>query len=754
MIILLIISLFFACIKCTTISSLKWGPYSPYNIFSMTKMEFLAPELSLFYYYCPGYRKCLFRQKVESSIDVKYLYNNGESYFLEKVRDDNFGVDLEIELSKKEFEKRQAWDATVSLLTSKNISLSFVFKLRNNEHTINIIEQERNNMIIFSFGGPTGDNQEFIKIEGEDTCHFHNISTTILKVPNRDLIDVTYNYISNKEIRKEAKNDIEDEDEDEEGYKDIFDEKKTEKETNKNDLNDANILYFDFSLDQACIFFISYDDSKVPEFDDLAFSDRKRDQKKSFRKKVFEKFMNNQIHLSPTDFGPKLDLSLQTISNLLGGLTYYHGNLSTINTKIKHGEKGVFCSTPSREKFPRGFLWDEGFHLTILCKWDQFLCSFIIENWLHLMDINGWIAREQIRNIENAQKVDPRFVSQDFFEANPPTLIFGILTLISETEKSLKNLGRKEQLLKKNTFVDYISTLYRKLKLWFVWMMDTQTDVNEKFDFDEKNLRSEFLSKHSKLSGTYDWKPKIRWHCKGECHDGNFMGSGLDDYPREDDDSKSEQHLDLAVWLCFFAENLEKIASYIDEHDDSTEYNSIFTHLKEKINEEFLDYTDFIYKDVTYNVKENEYDHNNHLGYINLFPFFFGLHQNRSEIKESFYRLLGDDSLLKSKFGIRSLSKLDFYFGKNDNYWRGPIWIPLNFLVLRSLKLYFEDDKKGRDLYYELKNDLEENLIAEWERTGFLWENYCSISGKGQREKGFTGWSALIVLIMNEDYWE
>ena len=753
MIILLIISLFSTC-KSSSLSSLKWGAYSPYNIFSITKMEFLAPELSLFYYYCPVYTSCRFRQRVESSIDVKYLYNNGESYFLEKVIDEKFGIELEIEFSKKEFNKSQAWDATVLLLTTKNISLSFVFKIRNKEHMINIIEQERNNTIIFSFGGKNGEDHEFIKIEGEETCNFKNISITILKILQNDLIDVTYRYIYNKENRKNKGKDSYDIEDEEEEYRDIFDEQYPNRENNINDSSNVNVLYFDFLLEQSCIFFISYEDSKVPEFNDLAFSIRKKEQQKSFRKKVLDKFMNNQIHLYPEDFEKRLSLSFETISNLLGGLTYYHGNLSTINTKIKHGEKGVFCSTPSREKFPRGFLWDEGFHLAILCKWDQFLCSLIVENWLDLMDIDGWIAREQIRNIENAQKVEHIFVHQDFFEANPPTLIFGILTLISETENNLKKLEMTEKSLKQKRFKDFICRLYKKLKLWFVWMMDTQTDINEESSDEERNLKFMFPFKNSKTSGTYDWKPKIRWHCKGQCHDGNFMGSGLDDYPREDNNSKSEQHLDLAVWLCFFAENLARVATYIGEQEDSAEYYSIFSYLKEKINEEFLDYSDFIYKDVTYNVEENEYDHNEHIGYINLFPFFFGIHQNRSEVKASFYHLLGNSTLLKSPFGIRSLSKLDFYFGKDDNYWRGPIWIPLNFLILRSLKIYFADDSVGRDLYFEIKTNLEENLIAEWERTGFLWENYCSIGGTGQREKGFTGWSALIVLIMNEDYWE
>jgi mannosyl-oligosaccharide glucosidase len=43
-------------------------------------------------------------------------------------------------------------------------------------------------------------------------------------------------------------------------------------------------------------------------------------------------------------------------------------------------------------------------------------------------------------------------------------------------------------------------------------------------------------------------------------------------------------------------------------------------------------------------------------------------------------------------------------------------------------------------------------ISGEYKRTGFLWENYDSETGKGAGCFPFTGWSALVVLAMGESY--
>jgi mannosyl-oligosaccharide glucosidase len=78
-----------------------------------------------------------------------------------------------------------------------------------------------------------------------------------------------------------------------------------------------------------------------------------------------------------------------------------------------------------------------------------------------------------------------------------------------------------------------------------------------------------------------------------------------------------------------------------------------------------------------------------HIGYASLFPFLFGLVPHDSPKVEHALNILTNARHLYSSFGIRSLSKQDRYFGKDENYWRGPIWINVNFLTLRALSVYY-----------------------------------------------------------------
>lgn len=74
-----------------------------------------------------------------------------------------------------------------------------------------------------------------------------------------------------------------------------------------------------------------------------------------------------------------------------------------------------------------------------------------------------------------------------------------------------------------------------------------------------------------------------------------------------------------------------------------------------------------------------------HKGYLSLFPFLLEHLAPTSEHLGHLLDLLHDPEHLWSPYGIRSLSASHPEFGKGENYWKGPIWIQMNYLALRAL---------------------------------------------------------------------
>jgi putative isomerase len=96
------------------------------------------------------------------------------------------------------------------------------------------------------------------------------------------------------------------------------------------------------------------------------------------------------------------------------------------------------------------------------------------------------------------------------------------------------------------------------------------------------------------------------------------------------------------------------------------------------------------------------------------------------------------------EYGIPSIMKNDPAF-KDNNYWRGRIWGPLNFLVYMGMKNY--DVKPARTDLIERSRKL---FLKSWEKDGSIYENYNSVTGAGDdvvNADGFYHWGALLTFM-------
>ncbi|KAF1001539.1 hypothetical protein AG4045_017698 [Apium graveolens] len=146
-----------------------------------------------------------------------------------------------------------------------------------------------------------------------------------------------------------------------------------------------------------------------------------------------------------------------------------------------------------------------------------------------------------------------------------------------------------------------------------------------------------------------------------------------------------------------------------------------------------------------------------HIGYVSLFPFIWKI---VPAVKKQL-DLISDKAILWSDFGIRSLAKTSSLYMKynteNDApYWRGSIWINMNYLILSSLHHYTKENgpyrERAEKIYNNLRDNLVSNIVKNYQQTGYFWEQYDQETGKGKGARVFTGWTSLILLIMAESY--
>nr|CAD7463636.1 unnamed protein product [Timema tahoe] len=461
--------------------------------------------------------------------------------------------------------------------------------------------------------------------------------------------------------------------------------------------------------------------------------------------------------------GEEILFAKAVLSNVIGGIGYFYG-ASRVESPYTRGpvpywKAPLLTAVPSRSFFPRGFLWDEGFHGLLISTWDLDIELDIMGHWFDLMNVEGWIPREQILGQEALSKVPEEFVTQRNSNANPPTFFLTLQFILRNFANSLMDgddrLGTLER-------------LYPRLQAWFDWFNTTQ--IGEE-------------------SGTYRWRG--RDGTTNRELNPKTLTSGLDDYPRTSHPNIDERHVDLRCWIAMAASALSEIAQLLNRNGNR--YNNTFLYLSDN---DFLDnlhwspksesYSDFgLHTDgVVLKRPPAPKTHGHHpqhkpdmirvvtkapelkfvdttFGYVSLFPFLLQLLNPYSPKLGKILKDLQRPEFLWTEYGLRSLGKSSpLYMKRNTEhdppYWRGPIWINMNYMAVRALDFYSHQDGPYRaeagKLYAKLRHNVITNIHREYRRTGYVWEQYNDKTGEGQGSRPFTGWSALVVLLMAELY--
>jgi hypothetical protein len=238
------------------------------------------------------------------------------------------------------------------------------------------------------------------------------------------------------------------------------------------------------------------------------------------------------------------------------------------------------------------------------------------------------------------------------------------------------------------------------------------------------------------LQRNYDY-----WWQNQRVDDGLFTGGflGMDNLPRSPDRAQA----DASAWMAFFARDMARIASELRDPATPERYWVDRGRIQEAINEHLWNEETGLYHDLAPAGRFMRQQ-----SYSGLIPLIAGVvpPERLPRILEA----LRDEDRFMGPGGIRSLSADDPLYtpgeagpGVNSN-WRGPIWLPINYLLIGALQ----------DIDPRLAGDIRDRVLAmveaDWRATGRFHEFFDGDTGDGLGADSQTGWTALVANLIAE----
>ena len=272
----------------------------------------------------------------------------------------------------------------------------------------------------------------------------------------------------------------------------------------------------------------------------------------------------------------------------------------------------------------------------------------------------------------------------------------------------------------------FLELLYKELLTWNRWW----------------NQNREYEGLLCLGSNPYEKVTYFRSEFDTNCHYGAVLESGLDNSPMYDgvpfnkQKHLLEQHdVGMSSLYIMDCDYLALIAEELGHKEDVIELRNRAKYYRNNLEGLWDEKTGFYYNRSTQNMKFN---------YRTSPTCFYPLlakvpTQNQAErmIKE---HLLNTDEFW-GEYVIPSVPKNDPAF-KDNEYWRGRIWAPLNFLVYLGLNNY--KFSEVRHVFAEKSKKL---LLKSWLSHGYVFENYNALTGEGDdvlRSDKFYHWGALL----------
>jgi hypothetical protein len=221
--------------------------------------------------------------------------------------------------------------------------------------------------------------------------------------------------------------------------------------------------------------------------------------------------------------------------------------------------------------------------------------------------------------------------------------------------------------------------------------------------------------------------------------------SGLDNSPMYDDmpfntETNTMELADVGLMAMYFMDcnSLAAMATELGLKKDVAELKKRAAQYSKKL-QGMWDEKSGIYLNQRIDTQEKTY----RLSPTNFYPLLAGVctqAQAERMMKEHYF----NPDEFHGEYVIPSIARNDSAFKDND-YWRGRIWGPMNFLVYMGMQQYQLPEARA-DLIARSKA----LLMKNWKKEGGIYENYNTVTGEGGdvgSADAFYHWGALLTFM-------
>lgn len=260
---------------------------------------------------------------------------------------------------------------------------------------------------------------------------------------------------------------------------------------------------------------------------------------------------------------------------------------------------------------------------------------------------------------------------------------------------------------------------------------------------DTERLKQVFpplLAYHKWLQLNRTWQNGGYWSCGLAC--------GMDNQPRVPKEYSALRSHGFMTWLDICAQQylsgdiLIKIAKIIGRENDVEWLRDEQYFLGTLINEQMWDNKTNFYYDM---LRDGSLSNVKSVGAY--WTMMAGI--TPKDRADAFVAHLDNENEFKRPFRIPSLSADNPDYYEYGDYWRGSVWAPTNYMVLKAL------DKYGyNDLAYDIATNYLENVVSVFKKDGTIYENYAPehIERGSHSKDEFVGWTGLAPINIMFEY--